>query len=904
MHKPQLALLADRPLCYVNQVILGGGMSDRHAAERVYRSRYLRKARVTILIMMGTKSMLRTTSTVSALSLLLTISMSNASHADVIASDDFEDGNANGWVMNGNIAVNGLNAIGSYALRHKKSGTSVLSVPTTGYSDVSVSMNLAATSLENGDDCYAEMSTNGGSSWTSVVEVHNGNDNGTFYSGTVTDAAADDNANLQLRFRSTGAHNGDYCWGDNVSVTGTAGGIDPEADIAVSGSGAFGSVDINTTADQSITISNDGDANLTVGSLSGISAPFSLQSDNCSSSTLAPNASCNVTLRFAPVATGYNSDNLSIPSNDPDTSVVILSVSGTGTEPGSGGFDPNFDALTGNGSVSRSLLSYNTLQNGSDPGSRVDLSAYALPANGAPATDVFEGSLELFGEASGGDFDEIKDTFRYTGSGDATRKHLPEFNFEFVQTGSHIFPVERGSMTDNHPEWEYILEAGRVWKENSDNGYSRAAIPFTLEQKNANCMHNGVLTFLFKDDGSTSKAAYQISSETCLYYKFDMWGLLDASYSPSAVSNANDLRAAYQDEVNNRMPSKPIADLATDYPGTDASQFGSSSETDPDHVTIFGFVINGVNYVGGCNTRHGTYPYCSNIVVPSYSSAKSVFAGVALMRLEQKYPGFMGNIVADQVSDCDSDGNWDDVTYGNVIDMGTGNYGSGLYMSDEGRSHTNDLFLPLDHASKINYSCTQYSRKDTPGTEWVYHTSDTYILGTAMNADLKDLEGAGKDIFSDTLVEEIFKPIGTSPTSHVSRRSYDSVQQPFTGYGLAFLADDVAKITQFLNVEDGKISGQQMLDSNEFNAAMQRDPSDRGLDPLSDFKYNNGFWAHEIKSNISCSNDTWIPFMSGYGGISVLLFPNGTTYYMFSDDDTYLWMQAAQESHQISSFCP
>jgi len=44
--------------------------------------------------------------------------------------------------------------------------------------------------------------------------------------------------------------------------------------------------------------------------------------------------------------------------------------------------------------------------------------------------------------------------------------------------------------------------------------------------------------------------------------------------------------------------------------------------------------------------------------------------------------------------------------------------------------------------------------------------------------------------------------------------------------------------------------------------------------------------------------------LSGYGGITVLMLPNGTAYYVFSDDDTYLWMGAAQESHTIRSLCP
>ncbi len=560
--------------------------------------------------------------------------------------------------------------------------------------------------------------------------------------------------------------------------------------------------------------------------------------------------------------------------------------------------------LSGDGNVERSLLKYDTLQNDADPGSRVDFSAYAVPANAAPAEDIFEGILTLSGAATSGAFDKLKDSFHYLTKADTTRKHLPEFSFEFVQTGSHIFPVKRGSIPGNHPEWEYILEAGRVWKENGDKGYSRAAIPFALQQKNANCMHNGVLTFLFKSDGSVSKVAYQIASETCLYFKFDMWGLLDATYAPAPISNADELRTAYQDELHSRLPTKPIADLAKDYPGSDPSQFGSAFETAPDHMTVYGFVINGINYIGGCNTRYGTYPYCTNLILPSYSTAKSIFAGMAMMRMELKYPGFKNKVIAAQVPECNADGNWNDVTYDNVIDMATGNYGSKLYMKDEGKPHVSGLFMPEDHAGKINYSCTQYSRKAEPGTQWAYHSSDTYILGSAMNADLKDLEGADKDIFSDIIVNDIFKPIGTSPTSWVSRRTYDSVQQPFAGYGLVFLPDDIAKISNFINIDDGKVAGQPLLDSKELNAAMQRKPTDRGVDPLPGFKYNNGFWAHEIKANIGCRNDTWIPFMSGYGGIGILLLPNNTTYYFFSDNDTYLWMRAAQESHRIRSLCP
>ena len=250
----------------------------------------------------------------------------------VIITDNFENGNANGWTLNGDIAVDSTEAIGQYSLRHTKSGDSELSGSTAGYSGVSVTMNLAATSLENGDDCYAEVSTNNGGSWLSVVHVGNGNDNGNFQSGTVTPSGADNNSNLKLRFRSTGKKKPDHCWGDEVTVRGTPDGSPGEPDISVSGNGAFGDVKVGSNSTRTVTISNVGDANLVMGSLSGLAAPFSIVSNGCSGATVAPSASCTVGVRFAPTTTGSRSDTLNIPSNDPDEAIVDFNVNGNGTD--------------------------------------------------------------------------------------------------------------------------------------------------------------------------------------------------------------------------------------------------------------------------------------------------------------------------------------------------------------------------------------------------------------------------------------------------------------------------------------------------------------------------------------------------------------------------------------------
>src|SRR3546814_9234164 len=98
-------------------------------------------------------------------------------------------------------------------------------------------------------------------------------------------------------------------------------------------------------------------------------------------------------------------------------------------------------------------------------------------------------------------------------------------------------------------------------------------------------MHNGVLTFLFKDDGSVSKVAYQIASETCMYFKADLWGMLAAGYTPSPVADAAALAADHQAEVGNRMPTRPMSALAQDYPGTDPAKFAATQEEPPSELT-------------------------------------------------------------------------------------------------------------------------------------------------------------------------------------------------------------------------------------------------------------------------------------------------------------------------------
>ncbi|MCR8924412.1 choice-of-anchor D domain-containing protein [Dasania sp. GY-MA-18] len=842
--------------------------------------------------------------TVRASCLAAALGLALSAQADTIFYDDFQDGTSNGWTASGagysTVSWYGANA----SLRVSRTKTAEASVATNGYIAVSVSLDLAAYSLEYGDACYVEVSSNGGSSWTTLLTVADGSDDSAFRSYSGSPAGADDNTNFKLRVRAAGNLANDYCYLDNVLVTGTAGSGGGAPEISVSGSGNLGSVQVGASSTSVITISNEGDAALAVGSLAGLASPFSLSVDNCSNSSVAAGNSCTATVDFSPTAAGSFNDTLIINSDDSDESVVNIAVSGTGLAQGS----CDYDCLTGNGNVSRSTVTYANLTGSATNGSLVDFSGFSLPANAANPSNTFEGTLSFTGVQRG--WVEISDEFAYGSLAGA--KQLPNFNYKFVQHGTHIIPEVRGLIENGSTlgEWDLILEPGRVWDENSDNGYSRAAIPFTLVEYNQNCSHNGVLTFLFNNSGSISNVQYQIASETCAYYQFNMYGRLAASYTPSSVSSAAAIKSAYETEVANRMVTKSIAELAADYPAAGVNISNIASDQAAADLSVFGVVYNGVHYVGGCNTRYGTYPFCDVMTLPSYSTAKSVVGGLSLMRLEQKYTGSKDAIVKNYVPECSNTSKWGSVTLEDALDMATGNYDSAAYEADE-TNYAVDWLYTNTHSGKVDISCNFYSHKEAAGQTWVYHSSDTYLVGRGVNEYLKGQEGASKEYFADLLVADVYQPLGLSPSMFETIRTRDAESAAVAGLGLFYHRDDVVKLAEMLNNDNGKINGVQVLDAAMVNASLQRNANDRGLplDPAQSTPtgyYNNSFWAYDLNASSvvqNCNAETWIPYMSGYGGIGIQMLPNGMTYYFFSDGFDYSFTATLNELNKISAIC-
>jgi hypothetical protein len=578
------------------------------------------------------------------------------------------------------------------------------------------------------------------------------------------------------------------------------------------------------------------------------------------------------------------------------------------------------DSLSGNGKVSRSVLTYDELFSDTAPSAPVDDSAgFALPVNAAKPSQAFEGTLTLSDPTTKGSAQILRDDFADDSESNSSWRHLASFSFQFVQNGSYLIPVQQGLVITGSAAWNYIVGPGRVWQEKSDHGYMRASLPFALVERNQNCVHNGEMTFLFDrtKKPNISKVRYQVTQETCLYFKLNMWGQIPATYTPGSVTDDQALENAEAAEIAKRIPTKPFSALATDYPdsGINIANFTQGFKS-PADITTYGLLINGINYVSGCQTRYGTYAFCDNMRLPSYSLAKSSFAGLAMMWLGQQYgSGVYGQLIRTYVPQYVDGGDWTNVTFDNTSDMATGNYISASNQADEDSAQEHAFLIAEPYNVRIADAFTPFPHKAAPGTTWVYQSHATFILTQAMNGYLQQKQGSGADIFN-AIRDAVFKPLNMSQGSLSMLRTDDSPSgKPFGSHGLFFIQDDIAKIGRFLNNSDGVINNLRVLDPARLRESLFRteDPAKLGV-PVPDtgtsvvsktFRYHNQFWAKYMTTSefpqYRCN--FWVPFMSGYGGNSVLLLPNGATYYIFSDGNEFIWYTAVNEINKIAPLC-
>jgi len=97
----------------------------------------------------------------------------------------------------------------------------------------------------------------------------------------------------------------------------------------------FSSTKVGQSSANDFTVSNTGTASLVIGTLTIAgtnTADFVIQSNTCDGKTLTPAETCSFKALFSPKTEGIKIASVEVPSNDPDTPKLTVSLSGTATQ--------------------------------------------------------------------------------------------------------------------------------------------------------------------------------------------------------------------------------------------------------------------------------------------------------------------------------------------------------------------------------------------------------------------------------------------------------------------------------------------------------------------------------------------------------------------------------------------
>lgn len=508
--------------------------------------------------------------------------------------------------------------------------------------------------------------------------------------------------------------------------------------------------------------------------------------------------------------------------------------------------------------------------------------------NGSSIDHSINGTISL-GEVLGNGFTLIKDENNFFKE---FHKDFPHFSLEIIEKDGEIIPSNTGLISTNHPLWNIQFGEGKSYFDENLN-VSVILLPFSLMHKNANCVHTGISIFSLDEQKKSSNVIFQVASETCSYYKFDYVSIYKGQFTGSPDKNIE-----LSKNISNAVEKKSFEDLYDTYK-IEANSFADSRYFSAENVTIFGLIDGKKHYQSVCNTRLGTNIFCDQIVLPSYSLAKSIAGTLSLSLINDAYEDISQYNVSDLIPECNKK-KWSNVTLENLSDMSTGQYFSTNFDYDESSlATTNFLFRADSHKQKVKIACNSFPRKKRPGKSFIYHTTDTYLLGVALNSYLIN-NTSDSDYFNDVLVP-FLEGYNFSSISKFSLRTIDeNYNNALTGLGMYFNVNDLYHLSNILhsvkNNSSKNIFLHDALNPNYSNS----------LEAIrsANIFYNNGFWSKVFDKNLfGCKEDIWIPFMSGFGGITFALLPNGMSYYYFSDGYVYSWEDAVLAAHTMRSFC-
>jgi hypothetical protein len=489
-------------------------------------------------------------------------------------------------------------------------------------------------------------------------------------------------------------------------------------------------------------------------------------------------------------------------------------------------------------------------------------------------------------------------------SGEST---FPSLSVQFLTYDDYLVPALRDEILPSPggtSSWHIILSPGKVWSEPGDGGLSRASFPFVLVGGISNETHNGLATFLY-DDEQVSSFRFQVVQETCAWNRTDLWGQSPMDYLPGPVENREALAAQFADELSTQAPIRPWSDLAERVDPQLLNAFnGGVPALD---ISATGLIWDGAIYLQPCYTRYGLFPYCRFMRHGVFSVTKSMGAAIAMLRLAQKYgPEVFDLKIKDYVQVTATHDGWDEVTFGDALNMATGIGDKPDLKAFTGEEDEDRFGEFLDAGSAQDKLDVSFSYGDYPwgpGEIARYNSINTFVLSVAMNNFLKSKEGPDADIW-DMVVDEVYKPIGIQHAPIIRTVEPDGSRGvPIFGYGLYPTVDDVAKVAALYH-NGGGHDGQQLLHAAKQAEALYQvvgvglPTGDTGR--YGQVMYNLSFWSAPYRT--ATGQLFQVPYMSGFGGNNIVLMPNGITTFRFSDAYVYGVDSMIQAGDAIAPF--
>jgi hypothetical protein len=488
--------------------------------------------------------------------------------------------------------------------------------------------------------------------------------------------------------------------------------------------------------------------------------------------------------------------------------------------------------------------------------------------------------------------------------------YFPGFSVSFFSYKDYLIPVNRGLLEAEgpHKAWDIIFSPGRIWSEPGDSGMSRASFPFVITPRMPMGAFNGIATFLY-DNSCVSAFRFQIVQQSGGNHQFYPYGQIPLQYIPRPIENLDELKNQFAEELNRQTPIHPWTELEKIFDSRTLKKFSGGLASQ--QISATGVIMDGAIYLQPCMTPFGQFPYPREMRHNVKSVSKSMGAALAMLTLAQKYGDELFDVkIADYVKVTAEHDGWDEVTFGNALNMATGigdeaPYRKPLVTSADENKPKMHKFIdkePNTAQQWLNFSFSYGNYPWRPGEILRYNSINTFVLGAAMDSFLKSKEGLNVNLW-ETVTKDVLRPIGIHqlPLMH-TRENDGSIGLPHFAFGLYPNVDDTAKIATLLQNE-GQHEGVQLLSEIKLSEALCRKgivglPS-KYRNRYGDIGYHMSFWSHPIKTEDG--KYFQIPVMSGAGGNRIILAPNGVSSFIFTGAGEKNFLSFVQATATIKS---